>query len=296
MNFLKVITLSLGDFETPVLTQYELGVLVQRLNLLKEYKGEPIDDLPGSIASLGQFKKVLHELEKVGVLSSYPGFTGSVYSLLGRKINDAEEIACSVDPFCYLSHLSAMAHHGLTNRIPIKIFVSSPDPKSWKAFATERMQKDLKGDFAAYQDHGLPLLTRIKMEKIGRREVHRFGSSHLGAYKNVRGKVLRVSTLGRTFLDMLRNPELCGGIHHVIEVYEEHAKTYQQLIVNELDQHGSPIDKIRAGYILEEKMKLQDGAFENWLKFAQRGGSRKLDASGEYFPKWSDKWCLSLNL
>ncbi len=29
-------------------------------------------------------------------------------------------------------------------------------------------------------------------------------------------------------------------IHHVLEVYEESAKTYQRLIVDEIDRHGAP--------------------------------------------------------
>jgi len=189
-----------------------------------------------------------------------------------------------------------MAHHGLTERIPSALFVSSPDAKAWKQFAVERMEKDLKQDYAIYQSNGLPILLRLKMDKIGRRDVHRFASSHLGAYVIVKGKTLRVSSLGRTFLDMLRNPELCGGMRHVMEVFEEQGTQYLPLIVKEIDLHGAKIDKVRAGYILEERMKLKDVTVESWAAFAQRGGSRKLDASAEYMPTWSDKWCLSLNL
>lgn len=296
MDFIKAITLSLGDIEEPVVTRYRLGVIVYQLYALKEYKGEKISRLQKNFASSAEFNQRLRGLEDTGVLRPYPGFNGSVFGLLGRKDDDPEEIACSVDPFSYVSHLSAMAHHGLTDRLPSKLFVSSPAPGTWKKFAEERMGKDLKEQFNDYRQNGMPLLTRVNMDKIGRREVHRFASSHLGAYKNVWGKVLRVSSLRRTFLDMLRNPELCGGMRHVMEVYQEHGEQYRELIISEIDQHGAPIDKVRAGYILQECMNLQDTTVESWVKFAQRGGSRKLDASAEYMPKWSKKWCLSLNL
>lgn len=54
-----------------------------------------------------------------------------------------------------------MAHHGLTERIPSALFVSSPDPKSWTQFPNERMLKDLKPDYGAYRQNGLPSLTRL---------------------------------------------------------------------------------------------------------------------------------------
>ncbi len=296
MDLTKAITLSLGEVAEPVVTAYRLGVILHQLYAEKAYQGEKISRLQKDFATSVEFHQRLAELLNAGVLRPLRGCSATVYSLLGRRDDDAEEIACSIDPFCYLSHLSAMAHHGLTERIPTALFLSSPDARAWKQFAEERMEKDLKRGYAAYREHGLPLLTRLKLDKIGRREVHRFASSHLGAYKNVQGKTLRVSSIGRTFLDMLRNPELCGGMRHVMEVFEEHAAGYLPLIVSEITQHGSKIDKVRAGYILEERMHLRDATVESWAAFAQRGGSRKLDASAEYVPKWSDKWCLSLNL
>lgn len=296
MNLLKAITLSLGDDAEPVVTLYKLGVIVHGLYALKEYKGGRIERLSKEFATLAEFNRQLAALLDAGVLRLLQGCSARVYSLLGRQTDDPDEIVCSIDPFCYVSHLSAMVHHGITDRIPSSIFVSSPDQRAWTGFAKTRMQKDLGQDYDNYIQTNMPQLTRLKLEKIGRREVHRFSSSHLGAYNNVRGKALRVSSLGRTFLDMLRSPDLCGGMRHVVEVFEKHGAQYLPLIITEIDSHGDKIDKVRAGYILEERMKLTDAKIDNWAVFAQRGGSRKLDASAEYMPHWSEKWCLSLNL
>ena len=158
------------------------------------------------------------------------------------------------------------------------------------------MKKDLAEDFNAYFENNMPPLTRLRLSKIGRMEVNRFSSIHWGAYINVRGRTLRISSIGRTFLDMLRDPQLCGGMRHVMEVFEEHGATYLPLIVDEIDRNGVPIDKVRAGYILDEKLGIKNDRIEAWVAFAQRGGSRKLDASDEYVPVWSGKWCISLNL
>jgi predicted transcriptional regulator of viral defense system len=297
MKISKAITLTIGELEQPVVTSYQLGVILFNLYKVKSYKGEAIASLQKLYPDSGTYNRKINQLQEEGILTSYKGFPDkSVFSLLGRSHDSVEDIVCTVDPFCYVSHLSAMEYHGLTNRVPSKLFISSPAPKLWKGYARAKMEKDLKGDLGIYNQNNMPELKRTRFEKIDRREIHRFSSVHWGAYKNIKGRMMRVSTIGRTFLDMLKNPELCGGINHVLEVFEEHAESYQQLIIDEVGQHGGPIDKVRAGYILDERLKLEFNEKKDWLKSVQRGGSRKLDASSEYEPVWSEKWCLSLNV
>jgi len=296
MKILKAITLAVGELEQPVVTSYQLGLIVFYLYKTKSYKGEAIN-IQKPYAESATYNKISKQLQEEGILTMYKGLPAkSVYSLLGRSHESVEDIICTVDPFGYVSHLSAMEYHGLTNRMPSKLFMSSPTPKKWTEFARERMGKDLGEDFDIYSQNGLPMLRRAKLEKINRKEIHRFSSVHWGAFKNIKGRTMRVSTIGRTFLDMLRNPELCGGISHVLDIYEEYAEKYLKLIINEIDQHGAPIDKVRAGYIMGERLRMNFDELSEWVKQAQRGGSRKLDASSEYEPVWSDTWCLSLNI
>lgn len=296
MTFSKALSLSLGELTEPVVTRYRLGLQVHRLYRNKNFQGETLERLTKEFATMAEYYTSLGNLEDSGVLRQHPAFPRRVYRLLGRKAVEVEEVACSVDPFCYLSHFSAMNYHGLTDRLPVKLYLSSPASQQWKEEALSRMKKDLKEDFADYRAREMPLMERFKMEKIGRTEIKRFNSKHWGAYKNVRGKMMRVSTIGRTFLDMVRTPELCGGIRHVLESYQEHAGRYVKLIVDEVELHGAPIDKVRVGYILDEVMKIPDERIERWVSYAQRGGSRKLDASAEFMPEYSEKWSLSLNL
>ena len=95
---------------------------------------------------------------------------------------------------------------------------------------------------------------------------------------------------------MVREPIRCGGIRHVIDVYKNHGPQYKNLIIDELDQHGNKIEKVRVGYLLEEICKLKDERIERWLSFVERGGSRKLDPAAEYRPVYSERWCLSINV
>lgn len=243
------------------------------------------------------FSRVESSLLENGVIHPVQGMPDrSAFSLLGANTSDKNSLACIIDPFSYLSHLSAMEFHGLTDRMPEKIYVSTPASTTWTGFARDRMKRDLGEDLPAYLSGGLPKLERVNAIKIGQRPIHRFASLHLGAFRTIKESQLRVSTIGRTFHDMLRDPGLCGGLAHVLEVYREHASKYRRLIFDQLDQQGSAIDKVRAGFILENICDLKDPRIDSWVKFAARGGSRKLDPSSEYAPHFSDRWCLSINI
>tara|TARA_E500000305_G_C4017525_1_gene236638 strand:+ start:431 stop:1336 length:906 start_codon:yes stop_codon:yes gene_type:complete len=295
MKTLKAISLSLGELASPVITQYQIGLIIHTLYREKHYKGQALT-LQKETATLRDVNHYITLLEEDGVISSPKQLPDHVYTLLGRTSWSEEDVLCSIDPFCYLSHFSAMAHHGLTERVPIRLFVSSPGEKDWRHYAEERMRKDLGEHIDEYLSNRMPRLVKIPVKSIGTKEVHRFNSLHLGAYRTVRDRPLRVSSIGRTFLDMLRNPDLCGGMRHVVEVYEEHAERYLRLITDEINQHGHPIDKVRAGYILDERLGLGNSVINDWKRFAQRGGTRKLDPTNEYEPQWSDHWLISLNL
>ncbi|MCA6584821.1 MAG: hypothetical protein IM524_00050 [Pseudanabaena sp. M051S1SP1A06QC] len=296
MQVEKAITLSLGNLEQPVISKYQFGLTVNKIYRSKFYSGEPVD-LHKDFAEKADIAKHLKLLLYEGVLFPHKNLS-NIFTLLGRSNGDPEDIACTVDPFCYMSHLSAMSYHGLTDRIPKKLFISSPPNDTWRSLAKEKMQKDLGDSFESYCEHGLPKLVRpTNMNKIDKTDLYCLNSMRLGAYKNVRGRSLRVSTIGRTFLDMLRNPELCGGINHILDVFDEYGEKYLRLITDDIDKNGEPIDKVRAGYILNERLGINNNEIINgWSSLAQRGGSRKLDSSSEYSPEWSDKWKISLNI
>lgn len=294
MKAIKAITLSLGDLDKPVISKYQFGLIVNNIYRKKVYGGEAVN-LQKDFAERADVTKYLNLLLDEGVLSPHKNLS-NVFTLLGRSGSDPEDIVCTVDPFCYMSHLSAMSYHGLTDRIPGKLFISSPPANAWRSFAKDQMRKDLRDDYEGYCKNGLPVLVKTKMQKVSKVDIHCLSSKHLGAYKNVRGRALRVSTIGRTFLEMLRNPGLCGGINHVLDVFEEYGEKYLKLITSDIDQNGAPIDKVRAGYIFDELLKIDTEVVEGWSSLAQRGGSRKLDPSSEYIADWSDKWKISLNV
>jgi len=121
MQVEKAITLSLGNLEQPVISKYQFGLTVNKIYRSKFYSGEPVD-LHKDFAEKADIAKHLKLLLYEGVLFPHKNLS-NIFTLLGRSNGDPEDIACTVDPFCYMSHLSAMSYHGLTDRIPKKLFL-----------------------------------------------------------------------------------------------------------------------------------------------------------------------------
>lgn len=274
----------LGVWERPVVTGYELGVLTAT-----QATDEPI--------SLSLYTEVVRVLSSFGLISTAKEFkVGTVFQLFGRNKPLPMEVACSVDPFAYVSHLSAMEYHGVTDRFPKILYLSTPPDREWKEQAAARMDKDLKELKGGYLAAKLPALRFQKLERIDGMRVELMRRSHRGAFKTIKSPSIRVAMVGRTFLDMLREPELCGGMQHVVDTYREYAIKYLKLITDEVDKHGTSIEQARAGYLLETVCGLSAPLIDAWASKVQRGGSRKLDPQAEYAPVFSERWALSVNV
>lgn len=299
MQLSQAIALEIGQMKRSVVTAYQVGLVLFELYKAKTYRGEKISFLKKPLPDRGDYTRALKQLMESGVLQNTPTIPHpEVFAVLSPATVSAEEMACCVDPFCYVSHLSAMEYHGFTDRLPKMLFLSAPKPARWTQLAQERMAKDLGPSLKEYSDTHLPTLRRLRLLKIARKTLSVQTTTHYdsGAYITVQGKALRVSGIGRTFLDMIRDPDLCGGIYHVLEVYAQKAPRYSRLILDEVERHGSQIDKARVGYIFNERLHLFDPVIELWAAKVQRGGSRKLVAQNPYRPVFSEKWALSINI
>lgn len=214
-----------------------------------------------------------------------------------------EEAVCYLDPFIYISHLSAMVWHGLTDRLPKTLFLTRPSNSLWHNLSDSRLRSELGGLFQMYKDAKLPVYRMLSAQRMRGRPLNIWSSSRLdkawnAAFKRVNEGDLRVANIGRCFLDMVREPDLCGGINHVVEVYENHGKVYFEQIIAELDAHGTRIEQARSGYLLERSYPAikENDVLHRWASKVTRGGSRKLDPSADYSDSYSERWALSINV
>ncbi len=209
----------------------------------------------------------------------------------------AEDVACLADPFAFIGYLSAMQRYGLTVRQPVTLTLATPEPKLWARRRDAMMREDYGFDpkeadlsyFKPLQAIDIPTSLRGRDTRV--RHTKRTYHSQMLAEG-----VARLITVGDLFVQMLDDPELCGGMAHVLETWEEHAENYLDLIITAVEEAPTNIIRVRAGYILAERLGLRDPRIDAWKRFAQRGGSRKLDPSSPYEPVFSEDWMISLNV
>lgn len=288
------------EHKSPVVSSYDIGQAIVKIYQFREYGGQKVKNIRADFPRRESVHAYRKDLIVLGILEQRRDFPGDTTLLASSPYKDPLDLVCGLDPFCYISHLSAMEYHGLTDRFSNTVFATTVPAPQWKLRAADRMKRDL-GDalLPTYLEAGFMPPVRPIITSLSKHPVNMLATKFAdqGAYISSSDRPVRISSLGRTFVDMLRKPDLCGGMKHVIAVYREHAKAYLPLIVSEVDRHGDKIEKVRAGYILEERCDIRDHpTVGGWVQFAQRGGSRLLDPSEAYWPTFSEKWCLSINV
>jgi len=272
----------------PVVTPFELFHLVWRMYRNPE---GPKLYLRHKTPTREDYARLHANLKKARIVDTDRDYGARIIRVLTVPDLSAEEIVCLADPTAYVSHLSAMQRWGLTDRRPEALMMTRPDRETASARLRDHMDALLDED----ENNPYPLKFISHPEKVRRRPLHLFETKAAGAYIRIRGEQTRLSTIGQTFLDMLQKPDLCGGMGHVLDVWEDHAETYLDEIVGAVDGATSPLVKSRAGYIIEERLGLSHSGIEPWKALGQRGGSRRLDPAKEFAPVYSETWMLSLN-
>jgi len=279
----------LEENNKPVVTHFDFARIV--LAMYQEPEGRKLylrGDTP-SRADILRFKSLL---KAPGAIGNDPDYGSRIIRVLAVPDLPAEDIVCLVDPTCHVSHLSAMQRWGLTNRSPRALSVTRPDRPAACLALQSHMDEAMSGE----EHNPFPLKLAQHPPRVRRRNVVVHESKAEGASLAIRGTDVRLSTIGQAFLDMLQRPDLCGGMSHVLEVWDEHAGTYLDEIVSAVDQASRGLIKSRAGHILEERMGLRHSTVDHWKALGQRGGSRKLDPAASFAPTCSETWMISLNV
>ena len=273
----------------PIITALEFFRSVGRM--YRESSGKKLY-LRRETPTLDDYNRLRRMLQKTNAIGPDRDYgRRGVIRVLAVSDLPAEDIICLVDPTCYVSHLSAMQRWGLTDRRPDALMMTRPDRKTvavqLRACMADSLIEDEEKRFLRIIRHP---------SRVRGRAVHIHESKAAGASMKNRGSDVRLSTIGQTFLDMLQEPGLCGGMAHVLDVWEEHAQTYLDDIVAAVDTATSGLVKSRAGYILEERLGLHHRDIERWKASGQRGSSRKLDPAKAFAPTFSETWMISLNV
>lgn len=226
--------------------------------------------------------------------TAYP-FDGS-YVIRSKPSYTAEEAVCSIFPYSYLSHLSAMARHGFTDKNPVVVYLSSPSKSVWKECASLQLEDlELDGSSRFRKAQFMPKYP-TKNTVFGK-ELRPISGAEDAGVLDVRGSPLRLTTPARTLVDMTRKPEFCGGIEHSLESLVENITPYRKKVFSYLNDNGRKIDRARVGFLLHRVLGMNDPTILEWMdESSKTRGSTKVLVPGEPFSENYDKdWCLSIN-
>jgi predicted transcriptional regulator of viral defense system len=286
-------TYLLGRIEAygkPILSAFDLSFLVEETRKVSAEQGLRLRKEQTFLQDFRKLKSNLFSSSQIAIDPDY--HLKSILRVLSIPDLPAEEIVCLADPLAYVSHMSAMHRWGLTLRVPKYLQISKPE----KALATECLNKIKHNKSAGSQSWPIRLEDIEHPNFVRKMPVKLHRSERIGASRLSPGSFTRLASIGQTFADMVQEPELCGGINHVLDVWEESAQTYLSMIVPAVDLFCSALAKSRAGYILDERLDLNHPLVEKWKKEALLFANKKLDPSKEYGSKTSKTWNLSINV
>ena len=297
MEIAEALEESLLTRNLPLVTEYDIFLTLCHLYHSKSFDGQPIQvdrPYPDRQAVLRACSPLLENR----FIAKDKNFhrTYRIRAIGPRPY--PEEIACYIDPFCYVSHLSAMESYGLTDRSPHPLILTTPNQTLWPILRQKKMDQDYR-QFPVPAQERTPL-ERVQIPTIHTRPIRQIRVKELGRFLEqqeipIREAPTRLATIGQTFLDMLLHPNLCGGMMHVVDVWEEHAEISVKEIIAAVDSTQKNLTKIRAGYLLDEVLGLSHPVLDTWRELAQSGGSRKLDPSHGYVNRHSENWMISIN-
>ena len=187
---------------------------------------------------IARFRSIL---KTTGAIGNDRDYGSRVIRVLSVSDLPAEDVVCLVDPTCYVSHLSAMQRWGLTDRTPRALALTRPDRKAAAAVLRTYMNEAMNEK----ENNPYSLTLVNHPSRVRRRNVTMYESRAAGAFMTNRGTDIRLSTVGQTFLDTLQRPDLCGGMSHVLDVWEEHASTFLDEIASTIDRTTKALLKSR---------------------------------------------------
>lgn len=269
------------------------------LKIFEAYRDKKARYLRGDYPTKEVLSSVKNALKRASVLARDHDYK-RYWRILPVTDGAAEEVACLIDPFCYVSHLSAMQRYGLTVRRPEFLYLTQPAKPVFQESAAEMRTSELASMHLVsdvYESVELPEVKMVRHPgKVRDRKVHVKTTAYPGEHRRIRGASVRVGAIGQVFCDMIEDPELCGGMAHVIETWRSFAHVYVDEIIETISNSSRPIVKVRAGYLLDEIVGVSDPRIDQWLAFSQRGGSRVLDPAAKHTGQFSEKWMIATNV
>lgn len=286
----------LNEYKYGSINRFDLFIKFRELFISKKIGNQQIEVHGNTNLELAFRRFTSEYLEEEPFVKAYnPHSTGYAYfAKINTKLSPIELIF-PLFPYAYLTHLSAMRHYSITDRIPKKIQIEIPSRSKWKALLVEDIKKmDVSSKDKDMILKYLPRYPKSDELYFKKRILVSSTSSPLSNLTLDNG--VRVIEIGALFVEMINNPKECGGIEHVIDVFTEYGVTFKKKIYKAALE-SSLISQTRIGFIFEQILEQSDPEI---LKMKSRnkdlrGGSRVFLTGEDFSNIINIEWNLSLN-
>ncbi len=225
--------------------------------------------------SMHSIRQLVSEMKRDGIIDTIkPGLFQLNDSYLSSPVS-GYEIALAVVSKGYLSHLSALSLHQLTDQLSNIIYVSTE-------FGKERYYN--KKSAFNFEAKGY----RYKIIEISKKRIFGIEKKWFGDTE------ISLTNLERTLIDSLNNPQYCGGFHEVISYFDQSKSIVD---INRLVDYASQISKScmqRLGWCFE-KVSFNQGV-DTILQILDTNVMIKLDSSGFRRGAYNKKWKVIENI
>lgn len=293
-----------NEYKLVAISRQDLLANFLRIWIDKKYKNQIIKNITSQKNPLRTFERWCKTNERKKIINGDKWSTkGYRYYLIGDRAEDINRIICAIYPFGYLAYLSAIKHYKLASYRTSSVYFVCPSRSDWKSLSLKRLKKILpewddkkKGMPYFYADLNELIPTYPVEEQILGSQLillNQKKSANFEVWKDV-----RVEYIVDLYVDMLRNPQFCGGLEEVIKIYNNTIDGYLNAIVAFLNgESGTQIDRARFGFICQKYLHINHPTFEQWREEQKnkRGGSRKLVASLEFDSVFDEDWNISIN-
>ena|SRR5215217_1686306 len=265
-------------------------VLLRRATFALHPNERRWEQLPEHVEDLAP---LFRQMQQRGEVKAVPGFR-QLYEVTvpyaQQGFVDEREVLFEIHPYAVLSHLSALAFHGLTDEQPKGLTVTASADVSGGLSPIGTGPRDWEGVQRPPGTMATKILGRaVEWQRM--RPERFFGFAE---YEPL-GYPMRYTTPERTLIDGLQNPEMSGGIVNVLRAWVLARDTIDlDVLVYQVERFNVAVLRQRVGYVLDQ-IGLTHPRLEQWRAASHRGGSSRLVGSEPFASTYDERWNLSLN-
>lgn len=219
--------------------------------------------------------QLVFNMKKSGIIEAIkPGIFQLNDSYLSSPVS-VYEVGLTIVPECYLSYLTAITIHGLTDQLADIIYLS--------VGLSNNSYSNKKGKYN-FEAKG----SKYKIVKVSKSHIFGIEKKWYGDYR------ISISDLERTLVDCINHPQYAAGFYEVISYFDQ-ARTILQL--DKIISYATRISQSclqRVGWVFE-KIGFEEGVLEV-MKEIEANTWVKLDSSRDRRGTYNKKWKVIENI